>query len=533
MTLTTSVQIIFEQPSTSDAFSGGGHKRTALELVRTIGEMKSRGGAIGLEGIWGAGKSTVIELARPLIEKLDRPQKSYSVLTFDLWAYQTEAFRHAFLGKLLDHAVALEPGLTTSASNTRKRIATKVTETTQDASRTYSLSAIYFLLVTPLLPLALAWLGPSAITQTINPTQNPAPLIFGLSVRDAVTWALLVGYALIFLRFLHRCLRTLSALKLSRVASWLMENLSQSASIFSKDADTVLLRTAVIDEDPAATKFRETFNDILVSLSKRYQSVVFVFDNIDRLPDDDVRAGWADIRHLFSRESAASPRSVHPIVVIPYDTRHVLNVMPGSEAPEQQDILAKTFDRVLRVSQPVTTDCRAYLAQCFEQAFRSTIDQQTCYRLFQVFDHVCSTGNHRATPRRVVAFTKDVSSYWAQWAGEIPLISIALYVAHRDIIDDTSDIAGAFQPISSIASFVGVDPEWPRHILALTYNVSPRLAYQVALQPEIARLVIEPHGARELQSLAKLPGFGEVLVRTINENASAWSASDGNAISYI
>jgi len=49
-----------DAPSNEDLFSGGGHNRTADALVQGLIELSNEDGALGLEGEWGSGKSTVV-----------------------------------------------------------------------------------------------------------------------------------------------------------------------------------------------------------------------------------------------------------------------------------------------------------------------------------------------------------------------------------------------------------------------------------------------------------------------------------------
>src|SRR5690349_16169042 len=112
MPTTTTISLILEAPASADKFAGAGHRRTAEELVRTIEQLrKMGGGAVGLEGVWGSGKSTVVKIATQELERLGRPHISHGVLTFDLWTYKSDDFRHSFLRQLLEHAAKEFPSL--------------------------------------------------------------------------------------------------------------------------------------------------------------------------------------------------------------------------------------------------------------------------------------------------------------------------------------------------------------------------------------------------------------------------------------
>lgn len=70
MTSPSTAKIILGEPQDEDAFEGEGHKRSSKALVDSIKQLvengnatKTYGGSIGLEGAWGAGKSSVIRMA--------------------------------------------------------------------------------------------------------------------------------------------------------------------------------------------------------------------------------------------------------------------------------------------------------------------------------------------------------------------------------------------------------------------------------------------------------------------------------------
>lgn len=63
------VRHLSDAPVEDDDFAGGAHARTARALVDTILSDNRSVRAIGLEGSWGSGKSSVIEIARKHLEQ--------------------------------------------------------------------------------------------------------------------------------------------------------------------------------------------------------------------------------------------------------------------------------------------------------------------------------------------------------------------------------------------------------------------------------------------------------------------------------
>ena len=146
--ISRNVDLLIENPASADAFGGGGHSRTADELVRTIQQMRKRGGTIGLEGVWGSGKSTVIKIASDRLGEA-KYQRKCTVFTFDLWTYQSEDFRTALLRNLLEHLGELFDDTDEYNKRTITEIHTKTTQTETKGSKTYSIAAMYFVALTP------------------------------------------------------------------------------------------------------------------------------------------------------------------------------------------------------------------------------------------------------------------------------------------------------------------------------------------------------------------------------------------------
>ena len=91
--------ILVDEPVSEDEFSGGGHNRTALALAQAIIEFKDKDRAIGIDGSWGSGKSTVIDIANKELKSrvVNGEAINYHFCTFDIWKSQGAAFRRTFL----------------------------------------------------------------------------------------------------------------------------------------------------------------------------------------------------------------------------------------------------------------------------------------------------------------------------------------------------------------------------------------------------------------------------------------------------
>src|SRR5699024_7425991 len=92
------IEPLSDEPVEQDDFKGQSHDKVAEALVKLIS--KNKGGyAIGLEGSWGSGKSTVINIAE---DKLEDKGEEILFFPFDAWARQGDPIRRSFLELLIN-----------------------------------------------------------------------------------------------------------------------------------------------------------------------------------------------------------------------------------------------------------------------------------------------------------------------------------------------------------------------------------------------------------------------------------------------
>ena len=88
--------LIPDAPNQEDQF--GAHRRLANAIADLILSKEEKGGkTIGIEGNYGSGKSTVVNL----LEKLLKPNKEIAVIFIDAWAHEGDPLRRTFLESII------------------------------------------------------------------------------------------------------------------------------------------------------------------------------------------------------------------------------------------------------------------------------------------------------------------------------------------------------------------------------------------------------------------------------------------------
>ncbi|MCG7622298.1 P-loop NTPase fold protein [Epibacterium sp. Ofav1-8] len=516
--------IVVDQPAREDVFEGKGHLRTAHQLARTIVEFDNEDRSIGLEGDWGAGKSTVVQLAANELSEIKK--RNYRFFTFDMWSNQTSPFRRTFLEKLIDWG---KREFTDDKSRVDKlnelldRVRDRTVTTESKSFRRLDWFGVLFILLGPMLPLAFAWLSPFSI----NPTSGSALSlsIFGFCVPAWSVAILLVGF--LYVAFIVRVWKRAEDESIK-----FTDALSMSASLFTKQQENETTTQNIREEDPNEYEFEITLLDILQVLQEDNDRIVVVFDNIDRLPKDGISNAWADIRAVFSGDPASlntGPRACTAIV--PYDRDHVFEAISDGKNNNysEKDLFRKTFDEIFRVSPPVASNISAHVEATLRKGLPNFNDKNAIYNVTKIFQRSTHLQGRPVTPRQVISFINEISSIFAQWGGRIPLDTIAIFQVFRE------DIERKPQSLNNLSSQLAPylvnsnDVDLNRHLAAIAYNVEPQLAYQVLLEGPVSAALVDKD-PEQIKNVSRAPGFPQVLIGILETQASSWAKE--SAVTY-
>ncbi|MEZ5695307.1 MAG: P-loop NTPase fold protein [Sphingomonadaceae bacterium] len=513
--------ILSDAPGESDDFSGGGHARTAAALARAIKQADCTDQAIGLEGSWGSGKSTIVRLAEQELKQSGSPN-NYKVFTYDLWANQTGHFRRSFLESFLDWSIENFPKSKKFIKEKRDQVSDRIQNVTTKSYRQFNWFSFATLIFLYFSPLIYVWLSPSGFRDA-----NGDPSIL---LGAKLAWLALGIFLVTMIVAIWRDFP-------SGKSFWsgLQEAFSRVVSVFSKEAEDKRVTQNIRDEDPTQYEFHRIFRSIIKEVQGSADRVVIVFDNIDRLPSNKIPDIWSDFRGAFYGGWDASTNGAAITAIVPYARPITLEAF-GSGGPTEgrvgssydaADVFRKSFDVVFTVPQPVLSDTAAYFTEKMRAALGDQVSQETLNRVYRIFDLHIEKSGFPITPRRIVSFINDISNWWEQWQGSIALETISVFVAHQDALLSNPTSLRTADVIDARMIRHSGQSDIHRDLAALAFNVDANLAFQILLNEPIKRALTASDGKQlqELANSASANGFFEILPRVVDANAEDWAAN--------
>ncbi|MXO68482.1 hypothetical protein GRI72_06545 [Altererythrobacter marinus] len=513
--------ILQDSPTETDQFSGRGHARTAYALARAISQFRSGDHAVGIEGSWGSGKSSIVRMAKTALAEVDAG-RTYHIFTFDLWANQTGHFRRAFLEALLSWGSKEFPDKGSAIDEWRRKIESKNQKIETNNYKKFSKFGLFTVIFLYLTPLLYLWLAPTALRDSTGAVKFNA---------GAAAAGILLGIYVV--SFLIAVWRRLPSERTS--ARW-VEAFSQVISIFSRDAEVRRVNQTIRDEDPTQYEFTKIFREISARLQDNQNRLIVVFDNIDRLPSKRIPDVWSEVRGVFYGEHFGAETDGSIIAIVPYAERIALSAMGGecaSPPPSESSIIAgdvfrKSFDIVFNVSPPVLSDASTFFREKFIASVGDQISLDSIKRIYRIFNLNIESSNAPPTPRQVISFINDVASYWEQWEGAIAPESVAVFVANKTkLLSDPGSLRSS-DTIDPRMVQLANQPDIFRDLASLAYNVDRDLAFQVLSHVQIQRAltVDQPDLLQELADSASVNGFAENLNRLVDELSQDWGSEN-------
>ena len=451
---------------------GGGHQRIADAISDFIQNVENEGGiTIGLEGKWGAGKSTIIELIKKRC-----PDNCY-LFIFDAWAHENDPLRRIFLEQLLDY---LEGKVLKSpfVKNEKSKLSGAHSKTKSTTKTSLTPSAAVGVL-SSLIFIPLAWI---LIKKGFD-----LGFCLGKACGDWNLW-LFFGFSFLilpviltlislwlwgerkisftefitnYLCCIARCLTTKEGWQdiLEKSGSYLSKIVS---NLSERGGDTKSTTDSYQTPNPTSVEFETSFRSIMEAIDQEKQGddwkLIIVLDNLDRISADDTKRIISTFQTFLQYQQRNEKDSCYKNVwtIIPYDPEAMLKVWKGSEPTDYAyswRMIEKRFQIRYHTPPIVPTNWKNFMLEEMEIAFpEPTIftserknEFESVYFIYFLFiswwarltktiesDSEISCKNViPISPRDIKIFLNQVGAIYRQWGGDVRLKHIAFYVLLR------------------------------------------------------------------------------------------------------
>ena len=512
-------RLLSDEPATEDTF-GGPHERLATAITDLICN-EDGGKAIGLEGGWGAGKSTVVKLvARKLKED---GTGNTLVAVFDAWAHQGDPLRRTFLERIIRHIQDAGWIDRNDWDERVERLTKRRREETQRVIPQLTRYGAIFTLSLLAIPTGSAFVAAGAtLLAAENASTGGAGWFLGLG---------LAGILAPFFVFSWVGIRRWWGRRGGSRTEATDDHLGGLPALITGQSTTES-RTAITEmHDPTSVEFETIFRKLCDdALRDEGRQLVLAIDNLDRVAPENALTIWATLQTFLQYSEHSRPPWFRRFwVLVPFDRDGIMSLWSDGVAGQREGAVAesfldKTFQIRFRIPPPAISNWRNYLSAELAVALpdHSEEDFHDVYRAFALrkgMEHA------QPKPRDLKLFVNEIGAVHRQWqhTNGLTLSDLACFVLLQR--DEATEAALRSSPEDDNAQFAErvLGSEWRDTLAVLYFNTPINQARQMLLREPIETALGAANGEvlRNLEA-AHGDGFWAVFEDTIPAGAEEW-----------
>ena len=301
------------------------------------------------------------------------------------------------------------------------------------------------------------------------------------------------------------------------------EAISKTLLISAKKHEDHKIEQQIREIDPNDFEFEETLRNVLEVVQSNKDKVVFVLDNIDRLPPNEINEYWALVRSVFSKSSVKNSSRRVLTAIVPYDRKHILESSDsiGEFSVSDNELFFKTFDEILSVSPPVMSNAKDFFEDKVRFALPDFASKEEFFRVYLIFNMILKRDNGHATPRQIIFFINELSGLYAIHSGSFNLTLIAIYIAHKNKIERNPGVLTQRGFIEEKFKGLATTVEVEKQLAAIFYNVDEELAFQLLLDDRVIKAA-ESDDSQEIILLSESKGFDIRVSEVVQGAVPEW-----------
>ncbi|WP_345844503.1 P-loop NTPase fold protein [Shewanella algae] len=485
-----SFRILNENVPSQDLFEDRTHERVSSNLYQII-KSAEQGVTIGLEGEWGSGKSTVINLLRKQL--IEEDEKTLFFM-FDAWAHEGDPLRRIFLESLINvldpeekHKYLIE--IKNKISGRTKTVEVKSKKSTSRLGKFISLSALT-------IPIGVSLLNKTNYSEILLPWSENATSIYWIFIFGVIFSLSPVWVLILWKLFGDR--------DSENKISWEFFS-TESTEDYSQDITENSERTSIEFEEHFTEIIRESIRLNVIN------KCIIVIDNLDRVDSEQAKNIWSTLQTFFQRRSSGNGHKIctdNTWFIIPFDREGFKKIWKSSDDDCVGDsFIKKCFQIIAEVPQPVMSGWSKYAEDCIEESLNGW-SQHDKEKALSTFIKYTSRRNKFPTPRDIKVFVNQVGLFGSMWGGEMSIEAISLYALFKQSLA-TGELRKTLA-LGELPENYKTDNDKSNilsEIAGLLFGVTKDKGLQLLLGPEIYSSFKDGDGNR-LQTLAQQHGYG-------------------------
>ena len=463
-----------EAAAKNDEFDDKTHENIANSIYEVISNNPCKGITIGLEGSWGAGKSTVVSILKEKIH--NNPE--IKVFYFDAWSHEGDPLRRVFLEsfvlQLLPDNLQLQE-IVNKITN-RKKTANILTK--KNTTILGTILAISTLLVPLGITLTNAFIKNCDLYLQIS-AEIYWPIVFTLMLTISPAFVLLGN-------LFYLTIRKIFSRKKFKVFD------SDRWMFLQSDSSETTKQEISEDEERSSIEFEHYFDQILHILFNTCKSkkLLLIIDNLDRINSEDALKIWSTLQtFLQDRNPSGNCRSNYDKVwiLVPYDPEGLKKIWHRDDHSIAQSFFDKSFQLRIEVPSMILSGWEAFCRRCIDFSFQGWADKDK-EQVISVLKYTRKGVTDAPSPRQIKTYVNQVGFLSVNSNEGISIETISYYVILK-YLQFTTNSSLESQLLNGTIPGLEHQRTFPDTIISelcgLIYGVSPAKGVQILIEPKI------------------------------------------------
>ncbi len=518
-------KFIYDYPNYNYFDEQNGHIRIVKTIIELINE-DEKGISLGLEGDWGSGKSTIIEMIRNYFNQYS---DKVLVWVFDAWAHENDPLRRVFLENLVDGLKDNSWLSDSFAENKGNEISGKLKKQKIKRHFKKTFSSFIFLFSIVLSPIGISifnnYFDSNICLINCSPFLNNKPeLKFSilLALSPIIFILITIIYHLTIKQLLKLFYENFNNCESDKICDffWLkfigIENdFDDIFNIFVNKKFDVENQESLTTNEPTSIEFEQYFKDIVkeAKLDKDNQNrkLVIVLDNLDRIAPEHALSVLSTLQTFlqFSQQNNQENNPYKNVkVIIPYAFKSMVKLWTNKTKSEENlsktsEMIDKRFHLVLKVPKLLMSEWKEFFINLLSEAFPEHINDLDLFKLiyndlynflekesysFNSTENKIVKVNFPPSPRELIYLVNEMGIYHRSWCEKntskefsISLKSIADFVILSRYFNNKS----LSEIITTNLNIEFLEPNINKDLASLWYNAPKTKAIEILLEEMI------------------------------------------------